>query len=114
MIVRVLTTCHTQYTSDSSICVFFYLIEHHSQFLLHTVQVLYMCTVCDYTGLFEMIVRVLTTCHTQYTSDSSICIFYSIEQHSQFLLHTLHVLYMCTLCDSTNINTIIEFDPNCL
>jgi hypothetical protein len=25
------------------------------------------------------------------------------------LLHTLQVLYMCTLCDSTNINTIIEF-----
>ena len=28
-----------------------------------------------YTGLFEMTVGVLTTCHTQYTSDSSICIF---------------------------------------
>jgi hypothetical protein len=27
------------------------------------------------TGLFEMIVRVLTTCHTQYTCDSSIYIF---------------------------------------
>ena len=27
------------------------------------------------TGLFEIIVRVLTTCHTQYTSDSSICGF---------------------------------------
>ena len=26
------------------------------------------------TGLFEMIVWVLTTCHMQYTSDSSICI----------------------------------------
>jgi len=63
----------------------------------------------QYTGLFKMIVRVLTTCHTQYAWDSSICIFYLIEQHSQFLLHTLQVLYMCTLCDSTNINTIIEF-----
>ena len=31
--------------------------------------------VCIYTGLFKMIVRVLTTCHTQYTSDSSICVF---------------------------------------
>ena len=28
-----------------------------------------------YTGLFEMIVGVLTTCHTQYTSDSSIYFF---------------------------------------
>jgi len=27
------------------------------------------------TGLFEMIVGVLTTCHTQYTSDSSVCVF---------------------------------------
>jgi len=37
------------------------------------------------TGLFEMNVGVLTTCHTQYTSDSSICIFYLVEQHSKFL-----------------------------
>jgi len=27
------------------------------------------------TGLLKIIVRVLTTCHTQYTWDSSICIF---------------------------------------
>jgi len=30
---------------------------HESQFFL----------VSKYTGLFEMIVRILTTCHTQYT-----------------------------------------------
>ena len=30
----------------------------------------------QYTGLFEMIVGVLKTCHTQYTWDSSICIFF--------------------------------------
>ena len=28
------------------------------------------------------------------------------------MIHTLKVLYMCTLCDSTNINTIIEFVPH--
>ena len=61
-----------------------------------------------------MIVGVLTTCHTQYTSDSSIFIIYLIEHHTKFLLHTLQVHYMCTICDSTNINTIIEFVPNCL
>ena len=38
--------------------------------------------------------------------------FYLIEQHSKFLLHKSEVLYMCTFCDSTNINTIIEFVPN--
>ena len=73
-----------------------------------------LMVVCS-TGLFEMIVRVLTTCHTQYTWDSSIYVFlYLTEQHSKFLLHTLQVLYMSTLCDSTDINTIIEFVPNCL
>jgi len=27
------------------------------------------------TGLLKMTVGVLTTCHTQYTSDSSVCIY---------------------------------------
>jgi hypothetical protein len=40
--------------------------------------------------------------------------FYLMEQQSKFLLHTLQVLYMCTLCDSTNIKTIIEFVQNSL
>ena len=67
-----------------------------------------------YTGLFEMIVGFLTTCHTQYTwGDRSYVFFYLIAQHSKFLLHPLQLLYICTLCDSTNINTIIEFVPNC-
>jgi len=56
-----------------------------------------------------MIVEILTTCHTQYTWD---VFLYLIEQHSKVLLHTLQVLYMCTLCDSTNIYTIIEFVPH--
>jgi len=68
-----------------------------------------ICVIQGYT-----IVGVLTTCHTQYTCDRSTCVFYSIEQHYKFLLHTLQVFYMCTLCDSTDINTIIEFVPNCL
>ena len=38
--------------------------------------------------------------------------FYLTEQHCQFLLHTLQVLYMCTVCDSTDINTIIKFVSN--
>jgi len=53
----------------------FYLIEEHSKFLLHTLQVFYTCILCDSTGLFEMIVGVLTTCHTQHTLDRSICVF---------------------------------------
>jgi len=40
------------------------------------------------------------------------CFFYLIEQHSKFLLHTLQVLYICTLYDSTNFSTIIEFVPH--
>ena len=42
-----------------------------------------------YTGLFEMTVGDLTTCHTQYTWDRSICIFLFNGKHSKFLLHTL-------------------------
>jgi hypothetical protein len=39
---------------------------------------------CQNTGLLKMIVGVLTTWHTQYTWDRSICIFfYLIEQDSQ-------------------------------
>jgi len=67
-----------------------------------------------FTELFKMIVGVLTTCHTQYTLDRNICIFYLIEKPSKSLFHTLQVLYMCTLCDSTNTNTITELVPNCL
>ena len=40
--------------------------------------------------------------------------FYLIEQYSKFLSHILQALQMCTLCVSTNFNTIIEFVPNCL
>jgi len=106
MIVGVLRTCHTQHTWDRSVCIF-YLIEQHSKVLLHTLQVLYMCNFCDSTGLFKMIVGVLRTCHTQHTWDRSVCIFYLIEQHSKFLLHTLQVLYMWTLCDSTGLFKMI-------
>jgi len=71
-------------------------------------------TLLSYTGLFEMIVGVLTTCHTQYTWDRNICLSLINRTTLQVLLHTLQLLYMCTLCCSTNINTIIEFVPNCL
>ena len=47
-----------------------------------------------YTGLFEMIVGVLTTCHTQYTSYSSICTFYLIEQHTKFVTYLTGALYV--------------------
>jgi len=61
-----------------------------------------------------MIVGVLTTCYIQYsTLKTGVYAFFNlIEQHSKFLLHTLQVLYIFTLCDSTNINTIIEFVPH--
>ena len=58
--------------------------------------------------VLEMNVGVLTTCHTQNTWDRSICIFYLIEQYSKLFLHTLQVLYICTLFDSTNINMIMN------
>jgi len=44
---------------------------------------------------------VLTTCHTQYNSDSSICIFLfyrtTLQVFVTYLTGALYVLYMCTL-----------------
>ena len=91
--------CHEGYTGLLCQTRTYHIVEGHT----NTVQS---------TGLFKMIVEVLTACHTQYTWDRSVCVFYLIEQHSKFLLHTLQVLYICTLCDSANINTIIEFVPH--
>jgi len=36
-----------------------------------------------------------------------------MEQHAKIFVHTLELLCICTICDSTNINTIIQFFPNC-
>ena len=48
-----------------------------------------------YTGLLQMIVRVLTTCHTQYTWDSSICIFLFNRTTLQvFVTYLTGVLYV--------------------
>ena len=51
------------------------------------------------TGLFEIIVGVLTTCHTQYTWDSSICIFLFNRTTLQvFITYLTGALYMHPLC----------------
>ena len=47
------------------------------------------------TGLFEMFVRVLTTCHTQYTSDRNICIFLFNRTTLQvFVTYLIGALYV--------------------
>ena len=54
-----------------------------------------MCTLCDSTGLFEMIVGVLTTCHTQLTWDRSICIFLFNRTTLQvFVTYLIGALYV--------------------
>ena len=53
-----------------------YLQEEISSNYKDADRYLYTCSVLNInTGLFKMIVGVLTTCHTQYTWDSSICVF---------------------------------------
>ena len=75
----------------------FFLVEQHSKFLLHNLQVTYMCTLCDSTGLFEFVV-VLTTCHTQYTWDSSICSFlFNRTTLPVFVTYLTGALYVHTL-----------------
>ena len=58
-------------------------------------NIIYYIHVCIYTGLFEMTVGVSTTCHKQYTWDSSICILYLIEQHSKFWYSTYLIGALC-------------------
>jgi hypothetical protein len=49
----------------------------------------------NYTGLLKMIVRVLTTCHAQYTSDGSICIFlFNIKTLQVFVTYLTGALYV--------------------
>jgi len=48
-----------------------------------------------YTGLLQMIIGVLTTCHTQYTWDSSICIFlFNRTTHQVFVTYLTAALYV--------------------
>jgi len=42
---------------------------------LHSYNICIYIYIYIYTGLFKMIVGVLTTCHTQYTWDRSVCFF---------------------------------------
>ena len=48
----------------------------------------------EYTGLFEMIVAVLTTCHTQYIWDSSICVFFNRTTLQVFVTYLTGALYV--------------------
>ena len=51
-----------------------------------------------HTGLFEMIIGVLTTCHTQYTWNRSICIFLFNRKTLQvFVTYLTGALYVHTL-----------------
>ena len=98
MIVRVLTTCHTQYTWHSSICVFLFNRTTLTVFVTYLTGALYVHPLWLYRVIRNDF-RVLTTCHTRYIWERSICffLFYLIEQDSKFLLHILQVLYMWTL-----------------
>jgi len=73
------------------ICLFISLVailhvpQQHTSFTLQNTHYVLQVTNLPFcstqyknTGLFEMTVGVLTACHTQYTSDSNICIFYLI------------------------------------
>jgi len=96
MIFRILKTCHTQYTWYSSICIFLFnrtTLQGLVTFLTGTLCV----NLCDSTGLFEMIFGVLTTCHTQYTWDSSICV---LLFNRTTLPSFCYIPYRCSICAS--------------
>jgi hypothetical protein len=62
-----------------------------------------------------MFVRVLTTCHIQYSWDRSICVFYFIKKRSKFLLHTLQVcnkhLELCTCLTCSTCSSVTDGLP---
>jgi len=61
-----------------------------------------------------MVVRVLTTV-IHNTLEIAECVFFLFNRTTlQAFVTYLTGALMCTLCDSANINTIIEFVPNCM
>jgi len=68
-----------------------------------------------YTGLFKMIFGVLTTCHTQYNSDSSICIFlFNITTLPVFVTYLTGVLYVHLLWFYKHLhdNQVLQMQPH--
>jgi hypothetical protein len=60
-----------------------------------TCYMTYQLKTNTYTGLFKMIVGVLTTCHTQYSWDRSICIFLFNRTTLQvFVTYLIGALYV--------------------
>ena len=128
MIVGVLTTCHTQYTSDRSICIFLfnrlspndpymgctapltskrfilyiYSTNIGTEYFKHALHPPFSfsskCSLFHNANLFgSCIIHILYTGCAKITKNNNSGVKGLIEQHSKFLLHTLQVLYMCTL-----------------
>ena len=57
MIVGVLTTCHTQYTSDSSICIFLFNRTTLPVFVTYLTGALYVHRLCFYKHQHDNPVR---------------------------------------------------------
>ena len=85
MIVGDLTTFHTQYTWDMNMCVFFHLIEQHSKFLLHTLQVLYICTLYDSTNINTMVIRFYSLGDLLLQMQSHVISFYWVTSRIRFM-----------------------------
>jgi len=74
MIVGGFTTCHTQNTWDRNVCVFVFNRTTLQVFVTYLTGVLYVHPLWFYR-VIRNYCRGLTTCHTHYTWDNSLCIF---------------------------------------
>jgi len=88
--------CATADTWDSSICVFFYLIEQHSKILLHTLQVFYMCTLWRYESEPPLKPSPLT-CYKQFGTNSIIVLMFAESQR----------VHIYSTCEVRNKNSVV-------
>jgi len=103
MCVCVCIHTHTLTHTHTHIYVYIYIYTY-----IHTHTHTYI------QGYSKWLSGILTTCHTQYTWGRSICVFLKFNRTTLqvFVACLTGALYMWTLCDYTNINTIIEFVPH--
>jgi len=93
--VSAVKVCHNTFTHIPRTNTRVHTHTHTHTFNMPQVEYVHFETNYAYIGLFKTIVGVLTTCHTQYTWDSSICVYLFIKTTLQvFVTYLTGALYV--------------------